>query len=119
MVGCDLHGVLKFSQVVGVVPWYLPLRFGRGQKYLAPRWNLKIAAILNFHVNMPPYWILCVFGPLLTKLFAPFGCITAQSKLYNSDAAYSAEETVDSILNEIAQFTDYITFIAYTTCILA
>ena len=30
---CDLHGVLKFSQVVGVVPWYLPLRFGRGQKY--------------------------------------------------------------------------------------
>ena len=33
MVGCDLHGVLKFSQVVGVVPWYLPLRFGRGQKY--------------------------------------------------------------------------------------
>ena len=30
MVGCDLHGVLKFSQVVGVVPWNLPLRFGRG-----------------------------------------------------------------------------------------
>ena len=30
MVGCDLHGVLKFSQVVGVVPWYLPLRFGGG-----------------------------------------------------------------------------------------
>ena len=34
-LNCDLHGVLKFSQVVGVVPWYLPLRFGRGgQKYL-------------------------------------------------------------------------------------
>ena len=33
MVGCDLHGGLKFSQVVGVVPWNLPLRFGRGQKY--------------------------------------------------------------------------------------
>ena len=34
-MGCDLHGVLKFSQVVGVVPWNLPLRFGRGggQKY--------------------------------------------------------------------------------------
>ena len=30
MVGCDLHGVLKFSQVVGVVPWNLPLRFGMG-----------------------------------------------------------------------------------------
>ena len=25
----------------------------------------KIAAILIFHVNMPPYWILCVFGPFL------------------------------------------------------
>ena len=98
---CDLHGVLKFSQVVGVVPWYLPLRFGRGAE-VSPRWNLwgvafppgitnifkkiasltildgfesyihlwigndvynftKIAAILNFHVNMPPSWILCVF----------------------------------------------------------
>ena len=30
MVGCDLIGVLKFSQVVGIVPWNLPLRFGRG-----------------------------------------------------------------------------------------
>ena len=39
MVGCDLHGVLKFSQVVGVVPWYLPLRFGRGAE-VSPRWNL-------------------------------------------------------------------------------
>ena len=28
-MGCDLHGVYKFSQVVVVVPWYLPLRFGR------------------------------------------------------------------------------------------
>ena len=36
---CDLHGVLKFSQVVGVVPWYLPLRFGRGAE-VSPRWNL-------------------------------------------------------------------------------
>ena len=97
---CDLHGVLKFSQVVGVVPWNLPLRFGRGAE-VSPCWNLwgggrtppwnfkyikkiaslpildgfersihlligndvynftKIAAILNFHVNMPPSWILC------------------------------------------------------------
>ena len=39
----------------------------------------KIAAILNFHVNMPPSWILCVFGPFLTKTFR---CITAQSMLY-------------------------------------
>ena len=36
---CDLHGVLKFSQVVGVVPWYLPLRFGRGAE-VSPCWNL-------------------------------------------------------------------------------
>ena len=36
---CDLHGVLKFSKVVGVVPWYLPLRFGRGAE-VSPRWNL-------------------------------------------------------------------------------
>ena len=36
---CDLHGVLKFSQVVGVVPWYLPPRFGRGAE-VSPRWNL-------------------------------------------------------------------------------
>ena len=39
MVGCDLLGVLKFSQVVGVVPWYLLLRFGRGAE-VSPRWNL-------------------------------------------------------------------------------
>ena len=121
MVGCDLHGVLKFSQVVGAVPWYLPLRLGRGAE-VSPRWNLwgshspwnykylskiasltildgfersihlwigndvynftKIAAILNFNVNMPPSWILCVFGPFLTKLFYHFGRITAQSMLY-------------------------------------
>ena len=37
---CDLHGVLKFSQVVGVVPWYLPLRFGRGAE-VSPHWNLR------------------------------------------------------------------------------
>ena len=91
MVGCDLHGVLKFSQVVGVVHWNLPLRFGRGQKYppvgicggafplefqislkkiayLSILWIgndvynfTKIAAILNFYVNMPLSWILCVF----------------------------------------------------------
>ena len=36
---CDLHGVVKFSQVVGLVPWYLPLRFGRGAE-VSPRWNL-------------------------------------------------------------------------------
>ena len=28
----------------------------------------KIAAILNFHVNMPPYWILCVFGPFFKNI---------------------------------------------------
>ena len=107
---------------MGVVPWYLPLRFGRGAE-VSPRWNLwggrippgitnifikshlcqflmdskdlyisgsamtytilqKIAAILNFHVDMPPSWILCVCGPFLTKLFPPFGCITTQSMLY-------------------------------------
>ena len=33
---CDLHGVLKFSQGVGVVPWYLPLRFGRGAEVSPP-----------------------------------------------------------------------------------
>ena len=49
---------------------------------LSPCNFTKIAAILNFHVNMPPSWILCVFGPFLTKLFSPFGCITAQSMLY-------------------------------------
>ena len=38
-MGCELHGVLKFSQVVGVVPWNLPLRFGRGAE-VSPRWNL-------------------------------------------------------------------------------
>ena len=36
MVGCDLHGVLKFSQEVGVVPWNLPLRFGRGGRSIPP-----------------------------------------------------------------------------------
>ena len=39
MVGCDLHGVLKFNQVVGVVPWNLPLRFGRGAE-VSPCCNL-------------------------------------------------------------------------------
>ena len=34
---CDLHGVYKFSQVEGVVPWYLPLRFGRVAEH-SPRW---------------------------------------------------------------------------------
>ena len=42
----------------------------------------NIAAIFNFHVNMPPSWILCAIEPFLTKLFSPFGCITAQSMLY-------------------------------------
>ena len=28
-MGCDLHGVYKFSQDVQVIPWYLPFRFGR------------------------------------------------------------------------------------------
>ena len=42
----------------------------------------KIAAILNFTVNMPPSWILCVFGPFLKKLFYHFSRMTAQSMLY-------------------------------------
>ena len=32
-MGCDVHGVQKFSHVVLVVPLYIPLRFGRSQKY--------------------------------------------------------------------------------------
>ena len=52
MVGCDLHGVLKFSQVVGVVPWNLPLRFGRGAE-ISPRWNLWGAhSPLEFHISL-------------------------------------------------------------------
>ena len=76
----------------------------------------KIAAILNFHVNMPPSWILCVFGPFLTKLFFPVGCITAQSMLY---ILMPHSLWKNRILKEIAQLTDYITFIAYKTCFLA
>ena len=95
--------------MVVVVPWYLPLRFGRVEgvspagicggrippwnyKYLLKKLHLrqflmyskdlyyiylwigndicnftKIAAILNFHVNMPPSWILCVLD-LFTKI---------------------------------------------------
>ena len=37
-MGCDLHGVLKFNQMVLVVSWYLPLRFGRvAEVGLSPR----------------------------------------------------------------------------------
>ena len=108
---------------MGVVPWNLPLRFGRGPEVPPPLefvggglippgitdvfkkfaylsildgfersihlWIVndvynftKIATILNFLVNMPPTWIVCVFGPFLINLFSPFGCITAQSMLY-------------------------------------
>ena len=35
----------------------------------------KIAAILNFHVNMPPSWILCVFGPFFKNYFPP-SCVS-------------------------------------------
>ena len=90
-MGCDLYGVYKFSQVVLVVPWYLPLQFGRVAEVSLRSIHLwigndkynftKIAAILNFHVNMPPSWILCVFGPFLKKLFSSFMCITAQYKV--------------------------------------
>ena len=38
----------------------------------------KMAVILNFHVNMSPSSILCVFGPFLKQLFSSFMCITAQ-----------------------------------------
>ena len=48
---CDLHGVLKFSQVVGVVPWYLPLRFGKGAE-VSPRWNLWGVAFLPGITNI-------------------------------------------------------------------
>ena len=52
MVGCDLHGVLKFSQVVGVVPWNLPLRFGRGAEVF-PLWNLWGSAFpLEFQISL-------------------------------------------------------------------
>ena len=57
----------------------------------------KIAAILNFHVNMPPSWILCVFGPFKKKIFSSFVCITAQYYVVNYHAAYSAEETINKI----------------------
>ena len=56
----------------------------------------KIAAILNFHVNMPPSWILCVFGPFLKIIFLlrVYHCTIY---VVNSDAAYSAEETINKI----------------------
>ena len=41
----------------------------------------KIAAILNFHLNMPPSWIVCVFGPFFKKICYSFVCITAQYML--------------------------------------
>ena len=36
---CDLHGVYNFSQVVVVVPWYLPRRLGRVAE-VSPGWIL-------------------------------------------------------------------------------
>ena len=41
----------------------------------------KIAAILNFHINVPPSWISCVFVPLKKKFY--FTCITAQFLIQN------------------------------------
>ena len=131
---CDLHGVLKFSQVVGVVPWYLPLRFGRGAE-VSPRWNLwgvaflpgitnifkkiasltildgfessihlwigndvynftKIAAILNFHVNMPPSWILLCFWTFFNKIIFPLRVHHCTIYVIYYDAAYTAEVTI-------------------------
>ena len=56
----------------------------------------KIAAILNFHGNMPPSWILCVFGPFLKKnvILRVHHCTIY---VVSSDAAYSAEETINKI----------------------
>ena len=55
----------------------------------------KIAAILNFHVNMPPSWIFGVCFDLYKKLVSSFMCITAQyNYVIHSDATYSAEETI-------------------------
>ena len=51
----------------------------------------KIAAILNFHVNIPPSWILWVFGPFL-KIYFPPSC--ASLHIINFDAACSVEETI-------------------------
>ena len=60
MVGCDLHGVLKFSQVVGVVPWYLLLRFGRGAE-VSPCWNLRGGAFPPGITNIFKKSHLCQF----------------------------------------------------------
>ena len=54
----------------------------------------KIAAILDFHVNMPPSWILCVFGPFFNKIIFPLRVHHCPIYVIYSDAAYSAEETV-------------------------
>ena len=142
---------------MGVIPGYLPLRFGRGQKYppvgicggahshlelqiyLKKIASLsiidgfersillwigndvfnfsKIAAILNFHVNMPPTWIFVCFWNFFNKIIFPLRVITAQSMLYKFLCRVLCGRK--HILNEIAQFTDYITFVAYKTCFLA
>ena len=54
----------------------------------------KIAAILNFHVNMPPSWILCVFGPFFNKIIAPLRVHHCTIYVIYSDVAYTVEETV-------------------------
>ena len=48
---------------------------------------------LNFHVNMPPSWILCVFGPFYKYIFPPRVHHCTTYVIY-SEAAYSAEETI-------------------------
>ena len=89
---------LMYSKYLSFVDRQWRIQFCKNSSHLEfPR---KHAAILDFVC----FWIF------LTKLSSPFGCITAQSMLYSD-----ADETV----NEIAQFTDYITFIAYKTCFLA
>ena len=56
----------------------------------------KIAAILNFHVNMPPSWILC-FWTFLKKNIFLLRVHHCTIYVVNSDAAYSAQETINKI----------------------
>ena len=57
----------------------------------------KMAAILNFQVNMPPSWILCVFGPFLKKNSFLLRMHHCTIYVVNSDAAYSVEEIINKI----------------------
>ena len=64
------------------------------------------------HVNMPQSWILVVCGHLVKK--SPPLCASLHNISYEFLSRILCE--INHILNEIAQFTDYITFIAYKTC---